>query len=90
MNCIAEYLRDNSSTDKPVLSKELQQHFHVDGRQVRRSVHDARCNGVPICISDDGYFYSEDDADIRRTMLTLESRSREISEAAEGLRRLLE
>lgn len=90
MNDIALFLKENSSPSKPILSKEIQQHFHVDGRQVRRSVHDARCNGVPICIGDDGYYYSEDEADIRRTMLTLASRSREINEAAEGLRKLVE
>lgn len=83
---IREYLRKNhTGRENAVHSRELQRLFCLDGRTLRRKVHNLRADGVPICSDQDGYYYADTQAEINRTVGRLNTLVTKISNARTGL-----
>lgn len=88
---VEEYLREYHNTeDNAILAKDLGTLFNCKGKPLRDIVNLLRSNGVPICSSLYGYWYSELPSDIDRTLSQLEGRVTHISKAINGLRGYLE
>ena len=49
---------------KAVKMSELAAAMHTSEREVRKIIHDARCNGAVICSDNDGYCISETQKDL--------------------------
>lgn len=82
-----EVLNFIRNSKEPVSSRKLGQAFgHSDNRAERKSIENLRKAGYPICIgSQGGYFYSEENEDVRRTICDLESRIYEMQTVCDGL-----
>ena len=85
-NAIGDYLRSNHHTrSTAALSKQLEAAFSCKGTEIRRCINTLRTRGIPICSSADGYFYSENPADIARTVSQLHGRVLKIENAQHGM-----
>ena len=88
-NVISEYLRSNSSHDHPIKGCDLASHFDITGVKVRKAVNDARCSGIPICASSQGYFYSDSKEQIKKTIESMRGRIISQENAIAGLESLV-
>lgn len=62
----------------------------MSGVRLRKFVSHIRANGLlPIISTSQGYFVSKDKEEIKKQIISLEQRSRQIAKAAEGLKKLL-
>ena len=52
---------------------------------IRKKINEARCQGFPICSCDKGYYYSEDKAEIIKTVQSLMNRTIAVEKAVSGL-----
>ncbi len=83
---ILEYLKDHhKGTDNAVFSKELEQHFSLDGRSVRRIISKLRQEGNPICSGPKGYYYAVSQREINETIARLNELVTGVSNARTGL-----
>ena len=83
---IREYLRKNhTGKDRAIHSGELQQLFCLDGRTLRRIIHNLRSDGAPICSDQHGYYYADTQAEINHTVSRLNTLVTKISNARTGL-----
>lgn len=92
MECdaIGTYLKRNHNTrNKAALSKQLEAAFSCKGTEIRRCINMLRSNGIPICSCVDGYFYSDNTADISSTVNQLHSRINKIEQAKGGLEKYI-
>ena len=81
-----EYLAKNfRGAANPVSSKTLETIFHVKGTEIRRIVNSLRCKGEPICSDLDGYYYANNQLEIKATIAQLSSRIQKIAQARDGL-----
>ena len=87
---IAEYLKEYHTTEADAIkNRELRELFNLTDRQVRRIVHELRCKGVAICSSSEGYWYSENRADIKRTLHKMEAQIQDMEYSIAGLYKAL-
>lgn len=70
-----------------ITSKDLRR--FGPGPTIRGIVHELRIKGYPICSESCGYFYAETPEELHSTIKSMESRSKEISEVAEALDKVL-
>lgn len=85
-NAICEYLRNNHNSRKTAaLSKQLEAVFSCKGSELRKCINRLRSDGIPICSSVDGYFYSDSPQDISRTINQLHGRIVKIEQALHGM-----
>lgn len=89
MNIISNYLRYRSSAEHPIKGSDLANHFGITGIAVRKAVNEARSNGVPICATSHGYYYSDDREQIKKTVESLRGRIVAQENAITGLEALL-
>jgi biotin operon repressor len=82
VNLIKEY----GSKEKPVRGNVLASLLGVSKPSIRIEVNKLRREGVPICSNREGYYYSTKPEDIKETIAHLESRTRNIREAIDGIR----
>lgn len=83
---IGDYLKENHTTEVDAINAEdLFIIFHIYKQDLRRIINLLRSKGVPICSSNNGYWYSEDINDIDRTIIALFSRIDGINRAIHGL-----
>ena len=89
---IAEYLEEYHCTEeKAVKSRELCLIFNLsDHKHLRNIVSNLRQDGVPICSSTYGYWYSKDPADVEKTLRRLEGQVKNMNISIMGLRKALE
>jgi hypothetical protein len=71
-------------------AKELGILFGVTEPVVRKIINKHRCDGIPICATAEGYYYSEDAKDIVRTIAFLKRRVASIQKAIDGLQKNVE
>ena len=83
MNEVISYLKMNGDT--PISAKSLGRIFGHTDITIRRIINQARLEGVPICSSSKGYYYSECREDINRTVASLMHRITSIQNAVNGL-----
>lgn len=87
---VEEYLREYHRTEKTAINaRDLGTLFNVKGKPLRDIINNLRQEGIPICSSWFGYWYSIDPEDVERTVKQLESRVIHISKAIEGLNRFV-
>ena len=79
------YITNHGTKEKPVTSKEISANLHTSDFAVRKAVNKARSEGMPICSCDKGYYYSEDKAEIIRTIQSLMHRTIAVEKAINGL-----
>ena len=84
-NNIINYIKSRGSRENPVLSHEIEDKFKTHGTTVRKTINSARCEGIPICSSEKGYFYSDDRTDIVDTIQNLMNRTMSVEKAIKGL-----
>ena len=64
------YLKQNhTGEENAIFSRELEELFHMGGRDIRRIVSSLRKDGIPICSgSHKGYYYAEKQSEITDTL----------------------
>lgn len=83
---ILDYLKDHHrGTENAVFSKELEQHFSLEGRSVRRIISKLRQEGNPICSGPNGYYYAVSQREINETIARLNELVTGVSNARTGL-----
>jgi len=89
---IAEYLQEYHTTEeKAVKSRDLCLMFNLsDHKHLRIIVSNLRQEGVPICSSTYGYWYSKDPADVEKTIRRMEGQVKNMNISIMGLRKALE
>lgn len=80
---------EHKGKENAVNSRKLEKQFHLKGSEIRHMVNVLRCNGVPICSCNRGYYYAECAEDIESTLAHLESRIKKIRDAQNGMRDVL-
>ena len=90
-NDIAEYLKEyHTEETHAIKNRELRELFCLTDRQVRLCVNELRREGVAICSSSEGYWYSEDTADIERTLHRMEAQIYNMKCSIAGLQKALQ
>lgn len=74
----------------PSTAKELAILFGVSDAYIRKVINEHRSDGIPICSSIKGYYYSEDAKDIVETIASLKRRVASIQRAINGLQKNVE
>lgn len=85
MEEIVIYIKNHASKMNPVTNKEISAHFSISDVTIRKKINEARCEGIPICACDSGYYYSEDKNEILKTVDSLMHRTIAIEKAVKGL-----
>lgn len=86
---IREFLEEYHNTEKTaVKSGEICELFSVPKERLRSIVNYLRSAEIPVCSSQRGYWYSENQEDIEKTLSHLEGRVRGINRAIKGLRKI--
>lgn len=74
----------------PSTAKELGILFGINDIEVRKIINEYRSDGIPICSSHKGYYYSESAEDIVKTIASLKRRIAGIQKAIDGLQKNVE
>lgn len=83
---VMEYLKEYHAKEADALkSRDLGVLFNLTNREVRNLVSKLRQDGVPICSSNNGYWYSEDAEDITRTIKRLADQVQNMRLVIKGL-----
>ena len=81
LNIIKAYDKEN-----PIHSGKLESRTGLKGIQIRDFVRELRREGEPICHSSKGYYYTEDKAEVQKTIDNLEGRAASMYATASALR----
>ena len=80
------YLRKyHTGGEKAVPSHRLEAVFSMKGSEIRRYVNLLRCEGVPICSGESGYYYASTYEELEATVRQLNSRIEKIAMARNGI-----
>ena len=82
---VVEYILMNTDIDNPITTRDITSALGIKGAKLRAIVNEARTCGIPICSCLRGYYYSEDEEHIHRTIDHLSRRIGKINSAIEGL-----
>ncbi len=83
---ICKYLHQNHKGRKNAIhSRQLEQIFSIDGRNLQRKICSLRKDGYPICSDDNGYYYAEKQEEINDTIQRLNSLARRITITRNGM-----
>lgn len=86
MNDVVDFIKQHGTDENnPVSSKRITRELGTNDTTVRKCVNLARCEGIPICTSHKGYFYSTDKNDILKTVNHLSSKIESMQNAIDGL-----
>ena len=85
MERVVNYITNNGSIDNPVTNREISTSLKLTEACIRNKINKARCNGIPICSCDKGYYYSEDKSEILQTIQSLMHRTIAVENAVNGL-----
>ena len=84
---LLEYLQiHHKSEDNAISAFDLGQLFNLDKRGVRLVVTGLRSEGYTVCSSNKGYWYSEAEEDIEKTIRRLRAQITGTQKAIDGLR----
>lgn len=75
----------HTGKETSVMSRDMRQ--WGKGPQIRRLIHDLRVKGVPICSTNQGYFYARTESEVESAVAFLTSYMNEIAIARQGLLR---
>ena len=82
---VITYIINHGTNEHPISNRKVSEHFDINEAIVRKHINRARCEGVPICSTQHGYFYSEDKADVLDTIHSLNKRTIAVEKAISGL-----
>lgn len=82
---VVNYIINNGSAEKPVMNRQISEYFKTSEVNIRKAINQARCEGIPICSSNKGYYHSTDKADIVETIRSLNNRTIAVEKAISGL-----
>lgn len=85
MENIIDIIKCLGTPDKPISSKQISEMSGLDGVSIRKAINKARCDGIPICSSNHGYYYSENSNEIISTIQSLIKRTISVENAINGL-----
>ena len=85
MERVINYITNHGSKENPVSNKEISSQLKLSETHIRNLINRARCEGIPICSCDKGYFYSEDKTEILTTIQSLMHRTIAVEKAVNGL-----
>lgn len=87
---IADYLKEwRTSEDNAINARDLCTMFNLTSRHLRIIVGGLRKDGVPICSSTQGYWYSTEPEDIKKTLQRLEGQVSNMNNSITGLKKVL-
>ncbi len=87
MEPITEYIKAHSrGAYNPITGAKIADAMCISGIDVRAMINAARSAGDPICSCRHGYYYSEDEKEVERTIASLYSRISKQEEAIAGLK----
>jgi biotin operon repressor len=84
---IIEYIKSHGGL--PISAKNLSDTFGISGLEVRKIINSARSEGCPICSCYKGYYYSENEREIQKTIDSLNGRIGAMERAKLGLSKCL-
>lgn len=84
---VVEYIKAHKGI--PVPARNLSETFGISGLEVRKIINSARSEGCPICSCHKGYYYSENNEEIEKTIMSLSNRIGAMERAKLGLSRCL-
>lgn len=76
-------------SDKRITSRDICIALKTSGAQVRKSVHKARSEGLPVGSDREGYFLAMNPNDLMHSIRHINSRIHELIEAREGLKKAM-
>lgn len=79
------YISVHGTKENPITNKEIGRTLDLSEQAIRKHINEARCNGIPICSCREGYFISNDKADILQTIQRLMHRTIAVEKAVNGL-----
>ena len=83
---ICAYLLENHiGHEKAVFSSELERHFGLNGRTIRRMISKLRKAGHPICSNSKGYYYAKSQDEVNDTVSRLNELVTGVSNTRTGL-----
>ena len=82
-NKVVAFLKERQGTK--LKNSDICKKFGLSPQTVRACVNNARFRNIPICSDQDGYFYSENPADVENTLNHMRSRIQKQQEAVSGL-----
>ena len=77
------------STGTVCNGRQLAKYLDVNDGVIRRIINDLRCDGVPVCANRKGYYLTDDEDEIRKTIVSLERRINHIQNAVDGLKKVI-
>lgn len=87
--CIKYLMEHAVGREHAIFGCDLGDLFGLLDSQIRVIVNKARCNGIPICSTCKGYYYSTDPAEISATINGLYRRIESVIHAIDGLEKAL-
>ena len=90
-NNIAEYLKEYHPTEaEAIKARDLCELFNFnDQKQLRNVISELRQDGEAICSSSNGYWYSKDPVDLRKTIHRMEGQVKNMNISIKGLKGIL-
>ena len=85
MNEVIKFIIKYSNKDNLIDSNQLAKHFDIPRVEVRQLINKARSEGVPICSTRWGYYFSTNEEDIQKTIKSLNGRVHAINKAIAGM-----
>ena len=77
---------EGRKASNPILSRDLEKRAGVMGKKIREIIHRARTEwDMPICAESKGYFMTSNKLEAERTVRSLRSRAKQLTEAANGI-----
>ena len=88
---MVDYLKEYHTEERTAIkARELCMLFNLTQKQLRNIVSALRQEGVAVCSSTYGYWYSTDPADIEITLSRLEGQVKNMNLSIDGLKRILQ
>ncbi len=85
MEKVINHIINYATAENPIANYQLSALFNISEVAIRKHINRARCEGIPICASSKGYYYSTDKADILDTIQSLNNRTIAVEKAIGGL-----
>ena len=85
MERVVNYIIANGSREEPITNKQISRALKLSETSIRSHINKARCEGIPICACDKGYFFSNNKWDILDTVRSLNGRVVAVEKAVGGL-----
>lgn len=87
---VAGFIKQFSNEQSPIKGRDIAAYFGLSDADIRHTVNQIRQQGVPICSTNNGYYYSTDPKRIIKTIQSMQGRVDAQLAAIEGLKQYLD